>query len=186
MLWYAFHKSIWVTVSDICGIWPGCPTHSHHGLYKQTNLRTNQLLSKNRSWVNVGGQSTCLLKQSFYKLYHWSSTKSLCLWMFCRSVGVGSPPGGPGGEAEELTSSGSAYRAHTIAHRQRQGKVFCVIKHLFSLFLILKKCHKEYVICGNLWCVCCNSPPKQKRLNIYSVSSLLFEGGTNRFFVVAD
>ena len=46
--------------------------------------------------------------------------------MFCRSVGVGPPPGGPGGEAEELASGGSAYGPHTISHRQRQGEVFNV------------------------------------------------------------
>ena len=46
--------------------------------------------------------------------------------MFCRSVGVGPPPGGPGGEAEELASGGSAYGPHTIPHRQRQGEVFNV------------------------------------------------------------
>lgn len=44
--------------------------------------------------------------------------------MFRRSVGVGTPPGGPGGEAEECHSGGAAYGAHTIARRQREGEVF--------------------------------------------------------------
>ncbi len=39
---------------------------------------------------------------------------------------MGSPPGGPGGEAEEFASGGSAYGPHTIPHRQRQGKVLNV------------------------------------------------------------
>lgn len=46
------------------------------------------------------------------------------LWMFRRSVGVGTPPGGPGREAEEFLSGGAAYGAHTIPHRQREGDVF--------------------------------------------------------------
>lgn len=45
------------------------------------------------------------------------------LWMFRRSVGVGTPAGGPGREAEELLSCGAAHGAHTIAHRQREGDV---------------------------------------------------------------
>lgn len=49
------------------------------------------------------------------------------LWMFRRSVGVGTPPGGPGREAEEFLSCGAAYGAHTIAHRQREGDVFHTI-----------------------------------------------------------
>lgn len=37
---------------------------------------------------------------------------------------MGTPPGGPGGEAEECHSGGAAYGAHTIARRQREGEVF--------------------------------------------------------------
>lgn len=35
---------------------------------------------------------------------------------------MGAPPGGPGREAEELPGRRSAYGAHTIAHRERQGE----------------------------------------------------------------
>lgn len=65
-------------------------------------------------------------KEFFCKPYYCGSTDSVCLWMFRRSVGVGPPPGGPGGEAEEFTSCGSASGAHTIPHRQREGEVFNV------------------------------------------------------------
>ena len=47
-------------------------------------------------------------------------------------MGVGPPPGSPGGEAEEFHSGGSAHGAHTIPHRQRQGEVFTVYHHLSS------------------------------------------------------
>lgn len=92
---------------------------------------------KNRSWVFVRGWSepgTSLRS----KLFYCESTELVCLWMLCRSVGVGTPPRGPGGEAEEFASGGSAYGAHTIPHRQREGEVFNVYNHFFSF----SKAHK--------------------------------------------
>lgn len=50
---------------------------------------------------------------------------------------MGSPPGGPGREVEELAGRGSAYGAHTITHRQRQGEVFYVQNHSAYTFFYL-------------------------------------------------
>lgn len=44
---------------------------------------------------------------------------------------MGTPPGGPGREAEEFVSCGAAYGAHTFPHWQRQGEVFTVSNHFF-------------------------------------------------------
>lgn len=47
---------------------------------------------------------------------------------------MGAPPGGPGGEAEELVSGGSAHGLHTVPHRQRKGEVFYVSNRFCSPF----------------------------------------------------
>lgn len=47
---------------------------------------------------------------------------------------MGAPPGGPGGEAEELVSGGSADGLHTVPHRQRKGEVFYVSNRFCSPF----------------------------------------------------
>lgn len=86
---------------------------------------------------------------------------------------MGTPAGGPGGEAEEYFSCGSANGAHTIPNRQRQGKVFDIYNCSFSFFnthKFLDKSHKHtYCNLVQGWnillCICYDSPPEQKRLN---------------------
>lgn len=129
-----FSKGLWVTVFDIHGIWTRCPTHNHHGLYKQTHFRTSRLRQKqvlfSVKYVGVSKQSAS--QKIVFLCVSVNCTivgpKQVCGCF--RSVGVGSPPGGPGREAEEFASSGSAYGTHTIPHRQRQGEVFNVKIHL--------------------------------------------------------
>lgn len=110
-------------------------------------------------------RAQCQLENSlpllFGKLYYCGSTDSACLWMSCRSVGVGTSPGGPGREVEELAGRVSAYGAHTITHRQRKGEVFYVQNHpAYTLLLPLSsfthKFHKDCIILDQkiLWCVC--------------------------------
>lgn len=79
---------LWVTVSDIHGIWTGCPTRIHHGLYKETDFRTSQLCQKQALGVQrkvcgcLGTQ--CQLEKSLPVCLSVNCTivDSVCLWMF--------------------------------------------------------------------------------------------------------